>query len=475
MLSPHAGAMSSGAQAAGPKIPLPESLQEVEWIQALTQNPYFAAGFGLVGVGAVMSFLRTSSSSIQEAARRRMLVSLEIPSQDYSYTWVMQWLVQKRAQGVRKAGGAGWHHRGVQTTYTKDAAGRASASFDFVPSPGRHWIHLGGLNFLRVERERETKTVDMSTGTPWETLTLTTLSWPYGPKLFSQILNDAKDMAMSKEEGRTVIYNAMAHEWRPFGNPKQIRPFNSVILHESTGEEIAADVEDFLQSQKWYLERGVPYRRGYLLHGPPGCGKSSYVLALSGALRYSICVLNLGDPSLTDDRLQHLLAVAPPRTIILIEDIDQASSVQVERDGPYAGSTRVTFSGLLNALDGVTATEERLVFMTTNKYNTLPPALIRPGRVDMKIYIGLASRDQFSRMFSRFYPDASKELETRFCDGFENTGLSMAELQGYFLYFKDSPERAVESIDMYLHKTKNPQGKNAASTTTDPEGGATTE
>jgi len=467
MLPPHAGAMSSGAQP-GPKIPLPESLQEVEWINALQQNPYFTAGFGLVGVGAVMSFLRMSSSSIQEVARRRALVSLEIPSQDYSYTWVMQWLVHQRAQGLGKAGGGGWHHRGVQTTYTKDAAGRATASFDFVPSPGRHWIHLGGLNFLRVERERETKTVDLSTGTPWETLTLTTLSWPYGPKLFTQILNDAKEMAMGKEEGRTVIYNPMGHEWRPFGNPKQIRPFTSVILDGTTGEEIAADVRDFLQSQNWYLDRGVPYRRGYLLHGPPGCGKSSYVLALSGALRYSICVLSLGDPSLTDDRLQHLLAVVPPQTIILIEDIDQAASVQAEReDGPFAGSTRVTFSGLLNALDGVTATEERLVFMTTNKYSTLPPALIRPGRVDMKIYIGLASRNQFSRMFRRFYPDSSEELETTFCDKFENAGVSMAELQGYFLFFKDSPEMAVESIEAYLDSTRNPKGKKV--TTTEPK------
>lgn len=383
--------------------------------------------------------------------KRRVLVSLEIPSRDHSYSWVMQWLVARQSSGF----GGGWHHRGVQTTYQKDDSGRVLASFDFVPSPGRHWLHLGGFNFLRIERDRETKVVDLTTGSPWETLTLTTLSWPFGQKLFSQILEDAKEAAMEKEEGKTVIYNPAGHEWRSFGDPKQIRPFGSVILHESTSEKILVDVQDFLMSQSWYLERGIPYRRGYLLYGPPGCGKSSYVLALSGRLRYNICVLNLGDPAMTDDRMQHLLAVSPPRSIILIEDIDQAATTRAEiQDGPYAGVTRVTFSGLLNALDGVTATEERLVFMTTNKYSTLPQSLIRPGRIDLRVYIGMASRNQLGRMFRRFYPDATLELEEQFCDNWGSTPISMAELQGYFLFFKDAPEKSVESVGAYIDQTR---------------------
>lgn len=69
---------------------------------------------------------------------------------------------------------------------------------------------------------------------------------------------------------------------------------------------------------------GIPYRRGYLLHGPPGCGKSSFITALAGELERGICVLNLSERGLTDDRLNHLLAVAPQQTIILLEDIDAA-------------------------------------------------------------------------------------------------------------------------------------------------------
>ena len=91
--------------------------------------------------------------------------------------------------------------------------------------------------------------------------------------------------------------------------------------------------------------------------------------ALAGELEYSICVLNLSDRGLSDDRLNHLLSVAPQQSIILLEDVD-AAFVSRE-DSPqmksaYEGLSRVTFSGLLNALDGVASAEARILFMTTN-------------------------------------------------------------------------------------------------------------
>lgn len=82
---------------------------------------------------------------------------------------------------------------------------------------------------------------------------------------------------------------------------------------DGVAESILADVRRFLSSATWYFARGIPYRRGYLLHGPPGCGKSSFVMALAGELKYNICVMNIADPHMTDDRLQYLLAYVPHR------------------------------------------------------------------------------------------------------------------------------------------------------------------
>jgi mitochondrial chaperone BCS1 len=75
--------------------------------------------------------------------------------------------------------------------------------------------------------------------------------------------------------------------------------------------------------------------------------------------------------------------------------------------GPSAGNTpKISLSGLLNALDGVGAQEGRLLFATTNRYETLDAALRRPGRMDVHVEFKLASRYQAAELFKRFYmPD----------------------------------------------------------------------
>lgn len=80
---------------------------------------------------------------------------------------------------------------------------------------------------------------------------------------------------------------------------------------------------------------GIPYRRGYLLHGPPGSGKSSFIQALAGELNYDISLLNLSERGLGDDKLNHLLSNVMERSIVLIEDIDAAFNkrVQTGEDG----------------------------------------------------------------------------------------------------------------------------------------------
>jgi mitochondrial chaperone BCS1 len=69
---------------------------------------------------------------------------------------------------------------------------------------------------------------------------------------------------------------------------------------------------------------GIPYRRGYLLHGPPGSGKSCFIEALAGELDFNIAILNLAERGMTDDKLNHLLANLPERCFVLFEDVDAA-------------------------------------------------------------------------------------------------------------------------------------------------------
>ena len=424
----------------------------------LSSNPYFSAGFGLAGIGAAMSLLRQSSTSLQAVCRKRMLTSLEIPSKDQSYPWVMNWIIQQqRTHSV----GPNFltQHFGLETIVQRNGTANSSdntkteISYNFVPSTGRHLMKLNG-SLVLVERQRDNRSIDITSGSPWETLTLTTMAWNSG--MFRSILSEAQKMALAKEAGRTVIYNPIGHDWRPFGDPKAVRVFDSVILDNGVAEHIASDVGDFLHSKEWYSSRGIPYRRGYLLHGPPGTGKSSFVMALAGLMNYHIALLNLCDPSLTDERLQYLLSHAPPRSLLLLEDIDGAVTSGIDLPGqsaPQAYTGRLTFSGLLNALDGVAASDERIIFMTTNRLDVLPPALIRPGRVDLKIYVGLATREQLRRMYLRFFPGETDRSE-EFADCLESVPLSMAEVQGFFMFFKDDPEGCLKSAHLLAEERK---------------------
>ncbi|TPX67915.1 hypothetical protein SpCBS45565_g03419 [Spizellomyces sp. 'palustris'] len=405
-------------------------------------NPYFSAGFGLIGVTASLAVLRQGAVHGVTLARRRLLVTLEIPSKDQSYAWFLQWM---SVNGARRNA----HQLAVETSFVRRDNGSVASHFSLVPGPGRHFFKYQGAWF-QVERQRERNMIDLKSGTPWETITLTTLS--RDRTLLTQMLEEAKKAALAKEEGKTVVYTSYGPDWRPFGNPRKRRPIASVVLNGGIAEMIHKDVKAFLSGGKWYHDRGIPYRRGYLLYGPPGSGKTSFIQALAGELEYNICVMNLSERGMTDDRLSHLLNHAPPRSIILLEDVDAAfiNRSQTDKQGYQS---MVTFSGLLNALDGVTSSEERVIFMTTNHVERLDPALIRPGRVDVKLLLDNASDEQAHQMFLRFF-EGEEALANEFVKALNLKlhSVSPAQLQGHFVVYRDSARAAVDNATNLIAK-----------------------
>jgi chaperone BCS1 len=131
------------------------------------------------------------------------------------------------------------------------------------------------------------------------------------------------------------------------------------------------------------------------------------------------------------------MASVPQHSLVLIEDIDCVFLKRKKADD----KENVTFSGLLNAIDGVMASAGRVLFMTTNNVETLDAALIRPGRVDMSIKLDNASREQMEQLFLRFFPlpDLAKQFSNRGKVG----EWSMATLQGHLLKYRDDPVLAL--------------------------------
>ncbi|MBN3314496.1 BCS1 protein, partial [Atractosteus spatula] len=415
-----------------------------EFLGALKDNPYFGAGFGLVGVGTALAVARKGAQLGMIAFRRHYMITLEVPSKDKSYQWLLSWITKHARQT---------QHLSVETSYMQHESGRVRTQFDFLPSPGNHIIWYK-KKWIRVERTREKQMIDLHTGTPWESVTFTALG--RDREVFFSILQEARELALKQQEGRTVMYTAMGSEWRPFGFPRRRRPLSSVVLERGVAERIVDDVKEFIGNPKWYTDRGIPYRRGYLLYGPPGCGKSSFITALAGELEHSICLLSLSDQSLSDDRLNYLLSVAPQQSIILLEDVDATvirRNLASENPVAYQGMGRLTFSGLLNALDGVASTEARIVFMTTNYIDRLDPALIRPGRVDLKQYVGHCSQWQLTQMFQRFYPNVPLGESERFAERTlaVSASLSAAQVQGHFMMYKLDPAGSIDNVEDIIH------------------------
>jgi len=395
-----------------------------------------------------------------------MLVDVEVTRRDEAYQWLLQWMLNhQKAQvaGIKSpntpSGGIvasliqrfvpRLHHLQVQTARVNRPDGSLHTYFSLVPGQGRHILRYGNA-LIAVNRQRE-KSFDLQSGEPFETITLTTL-YAYR-NVFERLFTDAHKLAQQSQEGKTIIYTAWGTDWRPFGEPKRKRPLNSVVLEEGVKERIVGDLKAFLDTRTWYLDRGIPYRRGYLLYGPPGTGKSSFIQALAGELDFNIAMLNVNERGLTDDRLNHLLTNIPQRTIVLLEDADAAfvNRTQVDVEG-YSGAT-VTFSGLLNALDGVGSAEGRIIFLTTNHVERLDEALVRPGRVDLPIRFGEATAGQMERLWDRFYADVDHDGSgrRRFVERARHLGLidktSTAALQGLFLYNKGDMEGAISMLD----------------------------
>ena len=215
------------------------------------------------------------------------------------------------------------------------------------------------------------------------------------------------------------------------------KKITEVILNPEVKEKILSDIEIWKKSKPDYVRRGIPYRRGHCYHGPPGTGKTTIVKAVAKEFGFNVYSIDLKKTE--DDHLIHLLRDIEPGSILLFEDIDSTF------DGRKSlNKTGVTFSGFLNALDGIVEMDGVLVIITTNHIEKMDPALLRAGRMDLKVEIGYSSEKEISNYLSSFY---EKDIEI-----FTKGLLPMVEVQNACLENKMNSEEAVQSIENLLKK-----------------------
>jgi mitochondrial chaperone BCS1 len=209
----------------------------------------------------------------------------------------------------------------------------------------------------------------------------------------------------------------------------------TLAIDTVTETELFKDLDRFLQSRDLYRQRGIPWRRGYLLYGPPGTGKSSLIQAIASYYGRQLVSLSLTD--MDDSALLRAWSEITATSIVALEDIDSVFSGRQ----PLGD---LSFSALLNTLDGAGAVEGSITILTTNHREQLDPALIRPGRCDREFELGYLNAQSCAKMFVCFFPDPNlAEIVSQQLGSYQ---VSPAAWQNY-LQRQDSAATAVANCD----------------------------
>jgi len=364
----------------------------------------------------------------------RISVSITVDSRDEAFRWMVDWM----AEEIKKRPVSDYH---LHTSFAQygfredslDVETTDSPPLMLSPATGTHWLVHGG-KYVRISRSRGANEGNFVR----ESLTMRMFFC--GAERIKLLLQEAQRDALRKNRKMTTVY-APDH----YGNwvkstCRTKRALDSVILEPGLKEELLKDVNEYLKGSRWYQSRGIPWRRGYLLEGPPGCGKTSFATALAGELDMSIYCLNLNSQVLTDEMLLELLSATPVRCMLLLEDMEAAMSDDNRND------CRLTRSGILNAIDGVAAIEGRVLVMTTNFPEVLGEGFVRPGRIDIRKHFSKATTYHALEMFRVFFPDMDQYLYHSIRKTFQDGEVSLATLQGHLMRFRGDATLAVEQL-----------------------------
>ena len=413
-------------------------------IEFVKSEPIFSGFIGSALIGTLTYSLRQLPKKLYELFLLFYTINITVESRDQTYYWILQFL--------------------AETNYSKnkctrlflrqdlknnsDSAPRsdsdAPTKIDYVlfPSYGYHFFLHNSLLLLIHSEKSEIKKDQASFFNTLNIRFFTTKK-----EKVHKFLAEIKDLIDSKNKNEISIYMATYNYFAFLGKQKKRDP-KTLILDPILFDNIKSHLDTFINSEQWYIDHGIPYNIAFLLYGDPGTGKSSCIKVLASIYNLPIYIINLS--SLTSDSdLQQIINSVPYYSILLFEDIDTNALVQ-DRDNPDIVHTqeRITLSGFLNAIDGVSSSSGKLIFYTTNKKDNIDKALLRPGRMNYQIEFKNTDAEQVKRFYLNYYPNADQLDLKRFVK--ENTGLSHATVQQKLIDLKNGKyEDDLEKVEVY--------------------------
>lgn len=342
----------------------------LDGLAALSSNPILVGGVGTLLFGSAMWVLRALPEKLIELVRRTIWTEVSVESMSNEYRDVDAFLEARRLpffsrsleikDGTLKTGfGRGWGtYQGRLIRYTKTKSTQQIAPFETI-----------AVSFLTRDRS-----------------------------IVERFMHDARP-----EEHKSSISVTLYGAGGSAGAlRRRKRSLDTVFVDQAIKDRLAERFRWFGGAEAWHTARGIPWKLGIVLHGPPGTGKTSLIHALASDLGFDIKYIKslhgLGQAFLS----------GRPSDLFVIEDIDTiAGSLSREGKtmdaGEVAGGRGSPLHEILNAMDGMQTPDGLKFIVTTNHLARLDPAIVRPGRIDEVIEVGPLSLDSARAMFKAFY------------------------------------------------------------------------
>jgi len=241
----------------------------------------------------------------------------------------------------------------------------------------------------------------------------------------------------SKKDDRSIKWKSTV--------AKLSKNMSNTIVSPNVKSLFYDDIATFMKSEEFYLKKGLPYKRGYLLYGEPGCGKTSLIKAIANEYSMPIFIIDLSTIANNAEFIKITSEINGFITqdqpyVVVYEDLDRSNMFK------KWGRCEITIDCFLNILDGLDEYHGRITIISANDVSriTETKALVRPGRIDVVVELPKCGSEQIKDIL-KFYFERDPEVEIE-----DNIQISPAQLTQIILSVKD-----INRIVRLLNKHKN--------------------